>query len=436
MIPLILSLAAWGAAASVLIGAHRHRRRRSTFPAPASASPLRMILAAYILAIPVEDMLRVPAVGPINGLTDYLGLAVIGACGYRWLTRVECRAPVHAALPLWVGLPGLAALGHGWSVEAPATFVGVISLFALVAVPVSLSSIRVDRADIDRLLGWAAASAALPGALGVTQALTGRLAGPAASADRFALVATDFNHTASALLLPLAAAGTLALGRRPRILSPRNWAGLAALLALAGVSATASRGGLVGVAVAGIILVMTRVAPERRLALTAAGLVVMLALAVPALGRVEAGSTGRSSIFRIGVEACPQYCLFGSGLSTFPAVHEEVAIESPELGRHLTRFQSHNLWLGMAVEQGVVVMALWTASFAGALATARRARHPLGPAAFAGGVGLLATNLFLDGWEFKYFWLPLALGVLANNSTGDDQRDGRPTPVLDTLVSR
>lgn len=414
---MIPALGALGAAIASLVGAARHR--------PSPTSLLRAALVFYLVTIPIDDLLRMPAMGPINGLTDLVALGVAGAAAYRWLTRPDLRAPVHPVLVLWVGLPGLAALTYGWSVEPAATFAGAITLFALMVVPVSASAVVMDRSDLDRLLGWLAFSGAIPGAMAVWLTATGRLAGVGSVDGRFAIVAGDFNHTASALMVPLAAAGTLALRHRPRVLSGRNWALAAAGLTLAAIAATASRGGLVGTLVVVVILVITRVRRSHRLRLVVLGLVALAPLAVPALGRSASGSTGRTSIFRIGLEACPQFCLQGSGLSTFPAVHERLAIDAPELGRSLTRLQAHNLWLGMSVEQGVVLMALWSASFTAAVIMAWRARHPLGQAVATGTMALLVTNLFLDGWEFKYFWLPLTLGVVAHHSAPP----ARPQPL-------
>lgn len=420
----MITLVILAAMAAVLFGAYRHR--------PSPTSPFRLLVIAYILSVPIEDFLRVRPVGPVNGLTDWLGLAMIGACGYRWLTRPDLRAAAHAAVPLWIGLPGLAALGYGWSVESDATYLGVITLFAIMAIPVALSFVVVGADDLDRLLGWVAASAAIPGGLAIILSTTGRLAGQGSESGRFSSVGGDFNHTAAALLVPLAAALVLAARRRP-VFSLGNWPAMAAALAWAGIALTASRGAVVGALMVMAVIVFAMVKGSQRVPLAVAGVAVLLLLAVPAFSRSGSGTTGRSSIYRIGVEACPDHCWIGSGLSTFPAVHERLAVESPELGRTFVRFQAHNLWLGMAVEQGLVVMVLWTASIVSALAMARRADHLLGPAMLAAGVGLLTTNLFLDGWEFKYFWLPLALGVLAANST---RPEARSLPALHKVGAR
>ena len=230
---------------------------------------------------------------------------------------------------------------------------------------------------------------------------------------RFALVTNDFNHTASAMTLPIGAGLALFFTNRPPGLW-RLWPLVGAGLALVTVAESVSRGGLIGALVC-IVVVVVR--SSRRPLLALAGLAAIAApAAVAAAGRVQAGSTGRLSIYRIALESCAERCWTGSGLSTFPVLHSEVSVAAPELGRTLLERQSHNLWIGMSVEMGIPVAVLWSLSFVAPFIMARRIQHGIGTALLGALMGLFATNLFLDGWEFKYFWLPIALAAIGWNA--------------------
>ena len=91
---------------------------------------------------------------------------------------------------------------------------------------------------------------------------------------------------------------------------------------------TGSRGGILAAVVAGVVLALATPTGRRRLlAWTVVGVLLgAVAFVLHPLGIAErtvatSSSSGRFSIWRVGLAACPQYCGPGSGWETFPVVY-------------------------------------------------------------------------------------------------------------------
>jgi O-antigen ligase len=158
----------------------------------------------------------------------------------------------------------------------------------------------------------------------------------------------------------------------------------------------------------------------------------LVALLVPVLGVVlavavapssvtervstDSRSSGRSDIWRIAVLSCPQYCLQGSGWSTFPTVHEDRLLSDPSARGVQRRFEAHSIWLGTLVEGGVAALALVVAALVvtgkDLLSVPRSLRGP----PLAGLVALAVSNSFLATLSFKYFWLVLIYAAMVTNA--------------------
>jgi O-antigen ligase len=382
-------------------------------------------LAGYAAVVPFGSTLPLPAPEPLDDVSSVLGAVVIAALALRLATSGRRALPLTATTAVWTLLVAVAALTALWSRDPLVTLLGtgvlasLVLLYALVAAtPVTLRDLRVVEAGI--VLGGA-----LVGAYAAYLAATGRLAHVveqrfvAAPGGSETGPVADPNVTAAALLLPFLVAVSTTARRGPALL--RATALLSAALMFVAVFLTGSRGGLIALVLG--LGVLVALSPHRK---RAAALLVVpvlgaaLAVAVAPASVTErvssdSRSSGRTDIWRIGVLSCPQYCLQGSGWSTFPLVHEDRWLSDPSARGVQRRFEAHNVLLSTLVEGGLAALALLVT---GVLATTRgllRVPQALRAPPLAALAALLVANVFLSTLGFKYFWLVLVYAVLVQN---------------------
>lgn len=388
------------------------------------------LLAVYAALVPFGSSLRVPGLpGPFGTLSTVVGmLATAGvvvhlALGGRRALEVPSPVPAFVLLVAWAGST------LAWSVNPVATADSLILLASLVAFYAAVAFLDVSDRGLVGIDAGIVVGGAILGSQGVLQILTaGGLTGTEAFEGRLTAAGgggpgaqADPNITAASLLLPLAVAfGRAASAQEPA--SRRLAWGAGATACLLGVVLTASRGALLAltVLVATLILVEERRVVRGVLAGSAvAGLVVLVALAptetVDRLFTTETGSTGRTSIWEVGGRACTRYCWAGSGLGTFPDVHEEAVLSDASAESKRLRFEAHDLWLALAVETGVLGLALAAAGFLAAVADIRGLPRTIRGPPLAALAGVLTANIFLANLEFKYLWLVLAYGAVVVN---------------------
>ena len=393
------------------------------------------VLALYAAIVPFGSGIVVhsPLPSSLSTASSLLGLFATGCLALQvFLTRQ--RSPrLLSAMPVWLLLAGLSACTYFWSVNPSATAQQVLALAALVALFVFALLAHADAHDLHWFEGAVIAGGAATGAYAIGLLLLGRLTTSTDTVPRFATAggagAPDPNITAASLLLPLMLAVSWALSRRsPRV---RLIAGAAAAATLTGILLTGSRGGLIAAVLGCLVLAGTS-----KRAITALA-VVALAAAVAVFitpnnvrARLTSSeSTGRENVWQVGLRACSTYCIAGSGAETFPDVYAATLFTNPDLVAHGTEnYKAHNLWLAFLVEEGVAGVALGAIAFALVFADLRRVadrRRRAAPAAAV--VALLASNVFLNNFAFKYFWLVLIYAGMVALVHGRSDADRAPT---------
>jgi O-antigen ligase len=385
---------------------------------PPSAALL--VVSAYILLVPLGKTVTIPVSLPLvpSTASSALGMLAIILMLAELITQRDRRRQAHPSALLWLALLGYASLGYAWSVDRPATESGVTTLAGLIGLSVLLAMRSFSAADVRLIERSLIGSAALTGVIALYQWRTDTLLDTGTSVERFALVGDDPNHTASALLLPAAAALVVALDRVERR-GARAGAFVAFALAAAAVLLTASRGGLAALVIVVLVVVLSRLGWRRGAAVTGVMLVALLVLPLPVDAR-PTGSTGRTAIWKVAVMSCEQRCWFGSGLDTFPELHERTVLQRPELGILELRFEPHNVLVGALVELGVLAGLLIGVMAIAAFAAARRSPLRLGRATAAGLAALMLANMFVDGLEFKYFWVPFTVAAIVDQTVTPD----------------
>jgi O-antigen ligase len=302
--------------------------------------------------------------------------------------------------------------------------------------------------------GGAAAAAAygliaVPSSSGAVTSATA-----AGDLDRVAGTIGDPNLLAATLTVGLVMAAALAMIRE---FSPiaRSLAVGAAVLCLLGILVTFSRGGLVGLGVAGVAAIIfggPRYRKQIAMAVLTGALILVAWFAVlapaGALDRVTNadGGTGRTDIWKVGWRIFEDQPLHGAGAGNFRDVsihyllvepgaiaRDEFIVDSPSV--------AHNLYLQIGAELGVVGLFLLLAgvglSAGAAFKAARRFASQgevglelIARATLIALAGLLAADFFLSNEFDKRFWLLIAMGPALFHISGRGDRPAEAEPPM------
>jgi O-antigen ligase len=406
-----------------------------------------VLLAAYTALVPFGSSIAVPGVeGSFGTVSTLLGLAISGLLVIHLVLGPVRAAQLPAPLPMWVLVTMAAIVTVGWSIDQERTVEGVVVLLSLVALYVVASLIDVRPEDLKTIATASVVAGGLVGLVALLQLVTGTMnLEPVTGVPRFALAGGggevgDPNITAAGLLLPLSIV-LFRVVERGRARRSRVLHGVAAVLTVSGVLLTGSRGGLLAIIAIGATMLFAD--PERRpgarhvlWALVAIAVLFTLAPDNVQERLQDSSSTGRTDIWQIGLAACDDYCLHGSGWGTFSRVHARGLLESPDRTGWIFGYGPHNVWLQFLIEAGILGFTL----FMTALVVTYRALLRL-PTAWRGPPlaamsAMLASNIFIANFDFKYFWLTLLFVNLSITAAGhasaeeaSDASAPAPTPV-------
>ncbi len=404
-------------------------------------SPERVVLPIYAAAAPFGSGAALPLGLPrqFTSVSSLLLLILLlGLVVQLTLYGSDAQRPALPT-PAWLAMLALLIASAAWSVNSRTTLQALPIIASLIVLYALLAQRQVSP-DTVRLVGNGALLGGVAAACyGIYGAATGTLQAADTASPRFGSDLLGANHTAAALMLPFA----LALWRC--VDAPTSRTRLLYLpmvgLVVAAIALTGSRGGIIALGATYVTVTMHGRRPARALAGGAVlGAAILAASFYSSAGigaRDTASSSGRLDIWRIGLAACPDYCLQGSGWGTFPEVYGTYApsVTSAKVLRRGTAFESHNVPLQLLVETGLVGLLLFLLGFALALRQAWRIPRSLRGPPLGALVGLLVTSCLLSNFEFKYFWLVLTYATLcAVSAPRRDRLTGSPLRSSASLV--
>lgn len=397
-------------------------------------APLTALLPLYAIAVPIGSTFSVPGLPPAFGsASSVLGMVLTAALLVRLLTVPESRHVPELPLAAWLALLALAIATLGWTVSVSATRGGLPVLGSLVLLYAVVVTSHLDAGTLARLEVALVAGGVAVSIWGIYQAATDSLPESDASGPRFGRDLLGPNHTAAALLLPLA----VSLGRAvaARTAAVRIAFAASATVLIAAITLTGSRGGLVSAAATFVAFALQ--SRWRRVLFGYGVLVTAVVVGViwvnpGGIGErmTREGSSGRTDIWRVGLASCRTDCLTGTGWGTFPDVYERTqpVVADAKVLRRGTTFEPHNIFLLVAVEAGITGLLLLVG---GLLLTLRQAwripRRFRGPP-LAALAGLVASGFFLSNFEFKYFWMTLLYVALVHRVRATPAVGVPPTP--------
>ena len=406
--------------------------------------PLRIALPLYTALIPFGGALSVgdSAFGSASSL---VGLMLAGGLALQLVSAPRGAPRMSAAVPVWTFFLSLAAASALWTIDRATTVSGLQVLSSLIIVFLLVTLSHADRAIVRRtetalLVGSAAAVAYGMFQLAFSGGLADDSGAAVAEGGRFGNGLLGPNILAVTLLIPLA----IAINRtfNPRDPGRQLPHAVFAAVMLAGILMTGSRTGVLGAGAVALTMLLTSPRAARKgigiSLLVGAAITVFVWTAHP-FGLAErtfesaTSSSGRLDIWRVGLAACSEYCGFGSGWGTFPAVYAQTQASVAD-ARVLTgeegSYQAHNLWLLVVVELGVLGLVLFSLGLGVSAAYAWRLPPENRAPALGAVVGLTIGLFFLSSMEFKMFWLVLMLVSLYRNAALAEEAESRHREVV------
>jgi O-antigen ligase len=394
--------------------------------------PVEATLGTYAFLVPFDAVLMGGQAGRIHLHATWF--VAIGACGILSTIGLLGRGfvrPPRAAL--WLSLLVFwAALSSAWAIRSEIAPFRLPELLLLLLVYLVAVSSRVTEKEFDTIVWLAVLGGSVAASISLYQFSRGQYFVPpdapqiqtgraAMSAGAFA---TEPNALGATLILPFSLAAGI-------LLSSRTWPSRLFMIGCLGligtcIYATMSRGAVIAIAVVVLIYLLRSWARPRvwvLLLLMGGSMAAMPGLFVSRFQDIIADrGAGRMDIWENGLQALWHYGILGVGLDRFPAAYDKFLYVSSEY-RGFSR-ASHNIYLGTAVELGVVGITLLALIVWRHLRRATKAygsdvnesSHIRLISYEAACWGLLVQGFFFDIlWE-EYLWLAWMLLIMATRA--------------------
>jgi O-Antigen ligase len=392
--------------------------------------PLSVALPAFAASIPFGSLLGIGH-SRFGTLSSVLGLLLLIGLVLRLMISRRQPAPLSATVFLWLGFLAVAATSTLWSLNASLTANGILEIGSLISIYALISMSKVDREIIRRVEQGLIVGGLLAVGYGLVQlTLLGGFPNdvpglPPGPGGRFGNDLLGPNNNAVAFLLPLCICLQRSVGALRA--STRRLHGLFAFLLFLGIVMTGSRGGLLSAVLCTVVLFA--VAPRGRRMLATylvAGIVAgLVAFFLHPFGLAQrdvstTSSSGRTSIWKVGLAACPQYCPLGSGWETFPIVYALTQPTVPGadvLAGSGGSYQPHNVILLVAIELGIPGLLLFFAVLGLTVVEAVRLPRSVRGPPLAALLGTYQASLFLSNLGYKFYWMAFIMIALHRSAS-------------------
>jgi O-antigen ligase len=393
--------------------------------------PLSVALPAFAASLPFGQLLTIGH-SRFGSLSSILGVLVLIGLLLRLTVLRRQSAPLSGTVFLWLGFLSVAATSALWSLSPSVTANGVLELGSLIALYALISMNQVDRTIVQRvelglIVGGLAAVAYGLVQLTLLGGFPNDVPGlPPSPGGRFGNDLLGPNNNAVAFLLPLCIC--LQRSATASKASARRLHTAFAFLMFLGIVMTGSRGGMLAAVLCTVVLLTVASRGGRRI--LAAYLVVgitagLVAFFLHPFGLAQrdvatTSSSGRTSVWKVGLAACPQYCLLGSGWGTFPIVYERTqptVAGADVLAGKGGSYQPHNVILLVAIELGIPGLLLFFAALGLVLFEAGRLPRSVRGPPLAALLGTYQASLFLSNLGYKFYWMAFIMVALHRSSS-------------------
>lgn len=394
--------------------------------------PVEISVGTYAFLVPFDAVFIGGRAGGIHlHVTWFVAIATCGILLTVGLLKRGFERPHQAAL--WLSLFVFwAVLSSAWAIRSEIAPFRLPELLLLLLLYLVAVSSRVTEKELDTIVWLAVLGGSVAASISLYQFSQGqyfvRPDAPQLQTGRAALSAGSFATEPDALGATLILPFSLAAGI---LLSTRTWPSRFFMIGCVGligtcIYATMSRGAVIAIAVVVLIYLWRSRARPRvwvLFLLMGGSMAAMPGLFVSRFQDIIADrGAGRIDIWENGLQAFRHYGILGAGLDRFPAAYNKFLYVSSEY--HGFSRASHNIYLGTAVELGVVGITLLALSIWRHLLRATKAyqSEPNESARIrlisyeAACWGLLVQGFFYDIlWE-EYLWLAWMLLIMATRA--------------------
>lgn len=395
------------------------------------AAPVAIIIAvlrpfifpfgSYVLLVPFDAVLALTANNTQGAtLTKYLGALTLLVL--LWKGIFERRLKIPEPPVIWMGVfvcYGLASIL--WALDAKLTLDRYFTAGSLFALYYVVSAYKANKTDLNIfklciVLGGLAAAMFVIADFSKNGLMDPDVYRPTLG---YGKREANPNQLAFSLILPVAVCLEMVLINRDKVV--KILLGGALALIVFGIIATGSRGGLLGASMVFLVNIFSR---KKKMSVSMVLLLIATGIApfLPAffMQRMETaistGGAGRMTIWYVGFHALKEFWLMGAGLNNFPKAYDMFIYYAP-VGATWGR-ASHNIFLEVAVELGIVGMILfvWTLWKFYLLIKSRLAATRAGNVMLKSAlIAMLLSSFFENILWTKSFWLLLMLISVSGN---------------------
>ena len=417
LLAVVVALSALGAvAAAVTVGVRTDRL--ATIAVLSVAFPVVLVsmrwpmvpLFAFAAMIPIESVLVIGDLGTVSKFAGILFAVVYGVPRLGRLTLGAMPA-VAWAYVAW------ALVSMGWAIDSSTSWSELSTLLQLFIIAVLIADVVAHRPTVVRQLLWIySVSAAVTGLIGIEAFVT--------SADvtggRVAALQNQDPAQFAALLLPALVFSFYEVLNRRRVLLGV----LVALMSLAGIVVSGTRGAWLSVALVILLFILPRLRLAQLVAAVGVlGLLVIVTLQLPGVSDLVAqradtalssGGAGRTDIWSVAVKIYEESPVLGVGYANFPVAYTNDLVRATDVGTYSINNPQgrgpHNIVIGTVAELGPFGLLL-LACFLIPLIL-RPGWGPDGISVQACLASLLTAALFLDVLSnSKQVWLVVGLAA-------------------------
>ena len=374
--------------------------------------PVQVALGAFALLIPFDSATFSEGNGTAGTTLNFVvGAAAASILIVTALAGRRLQKPPRAAL-WWTLLIVWYSLTYLWAVDPRISMSRLPTAGACLILYLAATSLRVREVEFKGVVAAVIIGGCLAGLYSSYEFYHHvGWSGTVRSSLVMGKEAINPNIFATRLLLPLALSVGAFFSVR-KVWLKTVMLGCSALLTLA-VLLTLSRGAALAVMVMAVVFLLRFGVSPKILAVCGLFSVTILALPSEFYKRfgeaVKTGGAGRLDIWNVAVEALKQYGIFGAGIANFSTVYTKYAGFAP----HFVGFDraSHNLYLEMSVEAGIVGIILLAMAIRTQLWTGRNNRRRIGKpnpwliAAEAASWSIMTAAMFAHLFWEKSFWL-------------------------------
>jgi O-antigen ligase len=377
----------------------------------------------YAFLLSLDTVFTSQSVGAVASITKYAAtLAMIVFCA-KCLVEEKLQRP-HKTVIWWILLSLYSLLTLTWASVPQPSYI-IINIISIPAFYLVVSSYKVNRKDYE-MLKWFIIAGGVAATLLIMLGYD-ILLQSGKQFNRVSVIIGDDeityqNFIAFALLLPTSMSLEKILQQGAR--SKKIFFTVILGLLLMGIVLSGSRGGMLG---AGVIFLVYFLLSTKKI--TFLTLVVPLGILVISLSpnflferweiAAKTGGAGRLTIWQVGLKALGKYWITGAGMGNFPAAYTEfVNYGSRYVGIYRG---SHNLYLGMFVELGIIGFALMIIGFAAHYKAIDKVvsfnRSDFDAIMLKASFwSLLVSSFFLDTFWYKQLWILWMLIMIRKNA--------------------